>query len=295
MDKVSLIIPIYNEAEAIEEFLNSLEHFQNEHPWLEEIILIDDGSDDETPRLLHDQKRESWTLQTFSSNRGYGASLKTGIKQAEHDTVAIVDADTSYPIEQLEKLMESYSESDECRMVVGARTGTKNATPYLRRVPKFLLRSMANYLTDRNIPDLNSGFRVMHRPTVLQFFNLLPDGFSFTTTITLAFLSNNIPVRYVSINYYPRDGNSKINPLSDTINIFTLIVRMTLYFNPLKIYLPASFLLFLMAFSISGTSLYFTDKPRDVTFAVLFMTGVILLAIGMLADLIDKRVENNYQ
>ncbi len=131
----------------------------------------------------------------------------------------------------------------------------------------------------------------MRKTAVVKFLNILPDGFSFTTTITLAFFLNGHPVEYVVIPYNNRTGKSKIRPIRDTLNFLQLLIRTTLYFDPLRIYGPLAIFLFLCGCAVLIGSYLVTGTPMDVTFGVIVMTSVITLALGMLADLIDKRLK----
>jgi len=158
-----------------------------------------------------------------------------------------------------------------------------------RRPAKWMLNKLANYLTGTKIPDLNSGLRVMKKDIVMNYVHLLPDGFSFTTTITLAMLTNNYRVEFVPIEYKIRSGKSKIRPIRDTMNFIQLIIRTVLYFDPLKIFLPISAFFFISSIAVLALSYLFTPKIMDITTVILFISGVQILAIGMIADLIDKR------
>ena len=162
--------------------------------------------------------------------------------------------------------------------------------PLIRKPAKWFLKHLAKYLAGQKIPDLNSGLRVMRKEVIEKFMNILPDGFSFTTTITLAMLTNNHSVKYVDINYKYRRGNSKIRPIYDTINFVQLILRTILYFNPLKIFVPLSLFLVAAAFLVFVLSWAFFGQIMDVSFGILLMTAVTVMAIGMLAELIDKRM-----
>jgi len=130
----------------------------------------------------------------------------------------------------------------------------------------------------------------MKKEDVEHLMKILPDRFSFTTTITLAMLTNNMPVCFLPINYYHRGGKSKIRPFYDTLNFLQLIIRTILYFNPLKVFIPFSGMLAVFAFLVLFLSWLFLDKAMDVTFGIIMMTAVVVVAIGMLADLIDKRL-----
>ncbi len=175
-------------------------------------------------------------------------------------------------------------------MIVGARTGDVVKIPLLRKFPKWVLNKLANYLTGVKIPDINSGLRIMKKEDVEHLMKILPDGFSFTTTITLAMLTNNMPVCFLPINYYHRGGKSKIRPFYDTLNFLQLIIRTILYFNPLKVFIPFSGMLVACAFLVLLLSWLFLERAMDVTFGIIMMTAVVVMAIGMLADLIDRRL-----
>jgi len=227
---------------------------------------------------------------THEANRGYGASLKTGIRSARYDNVFIVDSDGTYPLKRLREMMGMLLDN-RCDMVVGARVGKGAKIPAIRRPAKWLIQSLARYLTGEKIPDLNSGFRGVKKDILQRFFNILPDGFSFTTTITLAMLTNGYKVEYIPIDYNKRVGRSKISPIRDTINFVQLICRTVLYFNPLKIFLPLSLFLFMSGVAVLVLSYLFTERVMDVTTVVIIMAAFQVLAIGLIADLIDKRMK----
>jgi hypothetical protein len=161
--------------------------------------------------------------------------------------------------------------------------------PLVRRPAKWVLTELANYLASARIPDLNSGLRVMRKSALMRFMKILPQGFSFTTTITLAMLSNDYRVRFEPIDYHPRTGKSKIRPISDTLNFLTIIVRTIMYFNPLKIFIPISVSLFLLGVAVLIYSAFVLDRVMDVTVIVLISLSIQVAVIGLLADLIDKR------
>ena len=203
MKNISVIIPAYNEEAVIGKVLADLEAVLAKTDLVFEIIVVNDGSTDRTGEIVRETKV---TLLENSVNRGYGASLKLGISQAQYEYILIMDADGTYPEEAVPVLL---GKTDRYDMVVGARTGPEVAIPLHRKFPKWILRKMADYLVGMKIPDLNSGLRVFKRSVVMKFFNILPNGFSFTTTITVALLSNNYPVKYISINYHKRKGRSE--------------------------------------------------------------------------------------
>ena len=285
---VSLIIPVYNEVQAVRSVLEKLIGMTERLECPFELIVVNDGSTDGTLEIL-ESFGDSIKVFHHSRNRGYGAALKTGISHSSYPVIAITDADGTYPGEQIIDLIDEYNDK-KLDMAVGARVGRNIKIPLVRKPAKWFISRLANYLTGTKIPDLNSGLRVMKKEIVQEFLYLLPDGFSFTTTITLAMLTRGYNVEYIKIDYDHRIGKSKIRPVKDTMNFIQLILRTTLYFNPLRIFIPFSFFLVLFAFIFLFGSWMLFGKPMDVTFGVILMTAAIVLAIGMLADLIDKKI-----
>jgi len=284
----SLIIPVYNEErEALVNTVSQLLQI----PWPEngEMIVVDDGSDEKVEDLgMLGMDRVK--VIRHKQNRGYGAALKTGLSNARNECIVITDADGTYPNERIPELVAMF-EKGNFDMVVGACVGKNAKIPLIRRPAKWFISKLANYLTKTKIPDKNSGLRVMKKEVVEKYLNILPDGFSFTSTITLAMLTNGYRVEYVPIDYFERKGKSKIRPIHDTLNFIQLIIRTALYFDPLKIFVPLSLVLALFAFLVLIGSWIFTEKVMDVTFGVILTTSVLVMVIGMLADLIDKRLK----
>lgn len=229
---VSVVVPLYNEEDAVKEFLRELFVFLREHVALYEVIAIDDGSTDATRERLLSICEPSLIPIEHASNRGYGAALKTGIAQARYPWVVIIDGDGSYPVSALASLLEKAGAAD---MVVGRRICKDAGETALRGSVKALLRMLASHLCRFPIPDLNSGLRLMRKDIVQHFLYLLPDGFSFTTTITLAMLLNNFRVTYVPVSYLKRVGYSKFRPVQDTYISIRLILRTVQRFHPKRI------------------------------------------------------------
>lgn len=287
---LSIIVPVYNERKVIEKTVLQLAQIKKDIDFDMEIILIDDGSNDGTEDILNKLTQEDFQVINHPRNLGYGAALKTGIRAAKYAYIAITDADKTYPNERIPEFFHEVLEKD-LDMLVGARTGDNVKISLIRKPAKWILNKIANYLADVKIPDINSGFRVMKKEVVELFLNMLPGGFSFTMTITLAMEINGYSVKYEPIDYFGREGKSKIKPIEDTLNFIQLIIRTVLCFNPLRIFIPLSLFLVLFAFLVLFGSWQLFGKPMDVTFGVILMTGIFTLTIGMLADLIDKRIK----
>ncbi len=281
--KASVIIPAYNEEEGILEVLKGAQEALETWAGEFEIIVVDDGSTDQTAQKARER---GVRLVRHQENLGYGAAIKSGISQANFENIVIIDADGTYSPSDIPRLLNSIKEYD---MLVGARMGKVVKVSIFRRPAKWLFCKLASYLAAKKIPDLNSGLRVFKKSAALEFFHILPDGFSFTATITLAVLASGGRVKYEPINYESRVGKSKIRPLRDTLNFFSLLVRTAMYFNPLKVFLPVGLALLLLGV---GLAIYqIAIPPRNVTDVaiLMFFTGLHFLALGLLADLILRR------
>jgi glycosyltransferase involved in cell wall biosynthesis len=225
----TIIIPAYNEEEEISLVINGLKSMDEKC----EIIVVDDGSTDNTFRLASEAGAR---VVHHPYNKGYGAALKTGIRNANTDVVLLMDADGQHKPDDACKLLQYMNEYD---MVVGSRTNNSHVS-LLRKPGKKFLSIIANYLSGTKIPDLNSGFRAIKKSMAMDFMHILPNGFSFTTTITLASLTSGYSVKYVPIEAPKRVGTSKIKPFQDGFLFVMLIIRTIALFNPLKVVLPVS-------------------------------------------------------
>jgi glycosyltransferase involved in cell wall biosynthesis len=279
VEGVSVIIPAFNEEQGIAYVLPCLLETLSTAGYPFEVIVIDDGSGDCTAEIA-----VGLGVQVIShrSNKGYGASLKTGIRAAAYDLIVMMDSDGQHDPADVLRLVEMAAEHD---MVVGARIRGSHS-PALRRPGKWLLKMVANYLAGVKIPDLNSGFRIFSRDLALRFMHILPNGFSFTTTLTLACLKENYRIGWMPIMVTPRSGKSTVKPIQDGYNTFILILRTIVLFDPLKVFLPPSILLglFGVLFSIYGI-IRFKSLPE--TGVLVITTAIILFFLGILADSIS--------
>ncbi len=280
--RVSVVVPAYNEAEAVVACMEQLKTMLAEADLPGEIVVVDDGSTDGTGEKL--RQVEGIRVVRHEQNRGYGAALKSGIRAAEGEIIVITDADGTYPIDRIPDLVAAMDEAD---MAVGARTGESVRIPAIRRPAKWFITALASYLSEARIPDLNSGLRAFRRHDCMRLFGILPEGFSFTATITLAMLNSGMRVAFIPIDYHQRTGRSKIRPIRDTWNFIMLIVRTIALFNPLKVFLPAATLCIVAGVALG---IYSATVKHDVgeTELLLIVTGLILGAIGMLADIVTR-------
>lgn len=292
VEATTIVIPAYNEEQAIGAVLEQLLAVIDRAGVPCEIIVIDDGSQDTTADVAG--RYQGVTVLRQRDNRGYGAALKTGIRHARYDLICITDADGTYPNECVPALVARLT-GGGYDMVVGARVGEQVSIPLIRRPAKWVIGRLGNFVAGESIPDLNSGLRVFRREVALRLLHMLPDQFSFTTTITLAMLINGYLVDYVPIDYYARVGRSKIRPIPDTLNFMQLALRIALYFAPLKIFLPISLLLLLLAMAWALFSKLVLGQLADVSTLVIAMTGFQVAVIGMLAELVNGRLPNCYR
>jgi len=272
---VSVVIPAYNEGAHVADGIHALRNVLERTEWEYEIILVDDGSADDTASAA---AATGVRVIRHPRNRGYGAALKRGIATTRFDWILITDADGTYPADAVPSLLERANEND---MVVGARTGEQVAIPLERRPAKWFLRKLASYLAGRNLPDLNSGLRLMRRDLVTRYMHLLPSGFSFTTTITLAAACNDHLIEYVPINYLARLGQSKIRP-RHAYDFMLLILRTIVFFNPLKVFIPLGVFLFLAGMAKFVYDVFIGNLSETAIFFLL--AALIIWCVGLLAD-----------
>ena len=269
---VTIIIPAYNEEEGIGNVITQLKKVSENY----EILVVDDSSTDNTYKLASDTGVK---VLRHPYNKGYGAALKTGIRNAEADVVLFMDADMQHKPSDIQKLIQHIGEYD---MVVGART-KKSKISLLRRPGKKILSITANYLAGMKIPDLNSGFRALKKSVAVEFLHILPNTFSFSTTITLACIKSGYSVKYVPIEAPERVGTSKIKPFRDGFNFIMLIIRTIVLFDPLKVFLPVSAVLFVVGFLelIREIIVYFDIWTAPV---LLILSAILIFFFGLLAD-----------
>ena len=281
-EAVTVLIPAYNEEKGVGNVVHQVHRSLTKARIPHEILVVDDGSKDGTAAKA---RQAGALVVSMGENRGYGASLKAGMRQARYNLIAMLDADGTYPPEELPALIRLVETAD---MAVGARIKPNAAIPFLRRFPKWLLGKWANYLADRKIPDLNSGLRVFRKNIAARYEGLFPNGFSFTTTITLALECHGYIVKYHPVSYAIRIGSSKIRPIQDTVNFFSLVLRVVMYFKPLKIFIPLSGIMLLGGVA-SGVLVHQEGQPLNGTTLFLLVAGLQIAALGLLADLLVKR------
>jgi glycosyltransferase involved in cell wall biosynthesis len=272
----TVVIPAYNERTGIASTVEEIDRELRSAGQRFEILVVDDGSTDGTSEAVAGLPCR---LLRSKTNCGYGAALKKGIAAAHTDLIAIADADGTYPAAHLATLVSRVADTD---MVVGARTGGDVHIPNARRPAKWLITKLASYLCGKSIPDLNSGLRVFRRRDFARFARIIPDGFSFTTTISLSFLCNGLSVDYVPIDYRRRIGKSKVRP-HHLYDFIIVILRVIVLFNPLKVFVPVAGFLFAIGIVKFLIDL-FTVSNLSETAVLCILGSVIIGSVGLLAD-----------
>jgi glycosyltransferase involved in cell wall biosynthesis len=283
--EVSVVLPCYNERDHVELEVKRIRAALEAAGMTYELLCVDDGSSDGTRELL--QSIGGIRTILLPRNQGVGTARRIGTQQARGQVVVWTDADMTYPNELIPELVAQLDDTYD--QVVGARR-TEAGTYKLARVPaKWAIRKLACWLTNTDIPDLNSGLRAFKRSVAQPYLRLLPAGFSCVTTITLAFLSNGHPVKYVPIDYFKRAGRSKFHPFSDAYNYIIQVLRMVMYFNPLRVLMPVG--LSLLAATMAKLAFDLTVHNLRVTGSTVLvgLAAFNIMAIALLADLVVRR------
>ncbi|CAN5247038.1 N/A [soil metagenome] len=279
---ISIVLPCYNEEKAVAKVVGQVRHVMTGTGRPFEILVIDDASTDRTAEIV--ARMPDVRIITHAINQGSGASRRTGTINARGEIIVMLDADGTYEARTIPKMLDLFPEYDQ---VNGARTSEKGTLKFIRMPTKWILRQLAIYISGHHIPDLNTGLKAYKRDVMLKYLWVLPDGFSCVTSMTLAFLTNGHPVKYVSTPYYKRIGKSKFHPVHDTAKYLTTILRVMTFFRPLRVYLPVALLMigggilksFFDFFLLAKHSLQESD-------IILICVGVLLGGVGLLAELI---------
>jgi len=288
--KATIVLPCYNEQDHVLQELERITAAMEASGYSYELLVIDDASTDNTLAVLREAQPQfpRMKLLPFHRNGGSGTARRIGTERAGGEIVVWTDADMTYPNERIPELIQLLEDDPTVDQVVGART-TEAGTYKLLRVPaKWTIRKIAQSLTGTKIPDLNSGLRAFRRAVSLPYLRLLPPGFSCVTTLTLSFLSNQHDVMYVPIDYYKRAGRSKFNFVSDAYRYILQVLRMVMYFNPLKLLMPVA--LWLVGLGVLKVIFDLVVHPvrLAINTLLLLVSGLIIAAMALLADLIVR-------
>ncbi len=288
---VTVVLPCYNEGEHVLQEIDRITTAMNASEFSYELLCIDDASTDDTLEVLREAatRYANLRLMPFRRNGGSGTARRIGTQQAYGEIVVWTDADMTYENDRIPELVRILREDASYDQVVGART-TEEGTHKWARVPaKWFIRKVAERLTNQRIPDLNSGLRAFRRTVALPYLRLLPAGFSCVTTLTIAFLSNQHDIRYVQTSYAKRAGTSKFHFVRDAYRYILQVLRMVMYFDPLKVLMPPALWLVVIGFVkavvdvVRYKSLYF---PANTI--LLIVSGIMIGSLALLSDLVVR-------
>jgi len=270
--EITVVIPAYNEEASVGNVVRGIRESYPDY----EVLVVDDGSSDDTAKAA---EAAGAKVLSHPYNKGYGAAVKTGLRNATGEAVVLVDADGQHEPKDIERLCGELERYD---MVIGARQ-KGSAVSLIREPGKKVLFALARYLARRKIPDLNSGFRAVRRDAALGFIHFLPNGFSPSTTLTLAFMEAGLSVGYIPIKTSARVGKSTVGP-GDALGTLILILRTIMLFSPLRIFVPLAGALGVVtvAFAVHDLMQY----PRGISDScILFgVSALLILLFGLLAD-----------
>ena len=271
--KLSIILPANNEAEVVGSECTGLRQAFPEA----EIMVVNDNSADETAAVA---EAAGARVVSHHYNMGNGAAIKTGARHAKGETLVFMDADGQHDAEDVAHLLEKIESGYE--LVIGARAADTQASSG-RWLGNNLLNKLASLLTGHKIPDLTSGFRAARAESFRQFLYLLPNGFSYPTTTTMAYMRSGYPVAFVPIRAGQRKGKSKISFIKDGVRFLVIIMKMTALFSPMRVFFPASLLFFLLGL---GRYIYYYWQTGGFSnmAGLLFTTSVLIFLIGLISE-----------
>lgn len=272
-NKFTIVIPAKNEGENL---ANLLPEIREIYPDIK-LIVVDDGSTDDTAPVAHAYDA---TVVSHPYSMGNGAAIKSGARACDTEIIVFMDADGQHAPNDIARLLEMYEEGH--MMVVGARNANTHAS-IMRRAANFIYNKIASIITGHVILDLTSGFRVVDRNAFTQYLYMLPNGFSYPTTSTMAFFRSGLSVAYVPINAKKREGKSHINPLKDGLRFLIIILKIGSLYSPLKFFTPPSIIIFLMGISNYAYT-YFTKNTFTNMSALLMLAAIIIFMFGLLAE-----------
>jgi glycosyltransferase involved in cell wall biosynthesis len=287
---VTIVLPCYNEEGHVIAEIERITAAMEASGYSYELMCVDDASTDGTLAKLYEAAPRFPKMEVvhFHRNSGSGTVRRIGTQRARGEIVVWTDADMTYPNERIPELVQILEKDSTIDQVVGARTSEQGTYKLLRVPAKWFIRKFAERLTGAKIPDLNSGLRAFRREVSLPYLRLLPAGFSCVTTITVSFLANNHEMYFLPIDYYKRAGKSKFKFGKDAYRYILQVLRMTMYFNPLKVLMPLALALLGIGIvkAIYDVSANHFKIATDTV--LVFVTGLLIASLALLADLIVR-------
>ena len=275
--EISIVIPAKNEGDSLDQLLKDIKNTVPDA----EIIVVNDGSTDNTGKIC---KKNNVIVLNHIHSLGNGASIKHGARHATKDVILFMDADGQHRPEDIPKLIKKLKSGYD--MVVGARISSTQAS-LTRKLGNFLYNKLASFMTGQKIEDLTSGFRIVKRKKFLQFLYLLPNGFSYPTTSTMAFFRSGYSVGYVTIKAEQRTGKSHINILKDGLKFFTIILKIGALFSPMRLFLPLSFFLFIIGVTYYAYTFLTIHRFTNMS-ALLFISSLFMFMMGIISEQISS-------
>ena len=287
---VTIVLPCYNEEGHVIAEIERISAAMEASGYSYELMCVNDASTDDTLARLYEAapRFPKMEVVNFHRNSGSGTVRRIGTQRARGEIVVWTDADMTYPNERIPELVQILEKDITIDQVVGARTSEQGTYKMLRVPAKWFIRKFAEQLTGARIPDLNSGLRAFRREVSLPYLRLLPAGFSCVTTITVSFLANNHELYFVPIDYYKRAGKSKFKFVKDAYRYILQVLRMTMYFNPLKVLMPLALTLCGIGFIKAIFDVVDNHFKIATDTVLVFVTGLIIASMALLADLIVK-------
>lgn len=284
---VSVVLPIYNEKGHLRAEIDRIREALQSSSYSFEIIVVDDGSNDGSEKEL--EAISGITLIRHRVNQGSGAARRTGTTAARGRIVVWTDVDMTYPNNLIPELVDAMDGYDH---IVGWRQTEEGTHKILRTPAKWVIRKLASYLSETDIKDLNSGLRAFRRDVAMQYVHELPKGFSCVTTLTMSFLGNGYSLGFFPIEYFPRAGRSKFHWLKDTRRYILQVIRMTLSYNPLKVFLPLGLTLLALGFIKLGVDWAGRDFKLAANTLLVFFASLQVITVGLLADLVVRATKS---
>ncbi|MGI5269264.1 glycosyltransferase family 2 protein [Nonomuraea sp. CA-218870] len=287
---VTIVLPCYNEQDHVIDEVDRITRAMDSSGYTYELVAVDDCSTDDTLDRLKQAAPlyPHLRIRAFHRNGGSGTVRRIGTQEARGEIVVWTDADMTYPNERIPELVQMLEKDQTIDQVVGARTSEEGSHKLLRVPAKWVIRKVAEMLAGQKIPDLNSGLRAFRKSVARPYLRLLPPGFSCVTTITLSFLSNQHDIYYLPIDYAKRAGKSKFSFVSDAYRYILQVLRMIMYFNPLKVLMPPALWLVGIGFAKGVWDMIQHPFYFPANTVMIFLSGMLIGSVALLADLIVR-------
>tara|TARA_B100000029_G_scaffold491805_1_gene552403 strand:- start:4893 stop:5753 length:861 start_codon:yes stop_codon:yes gene_type:complete len=284
--KFSIIIPVYNEENAILDQINEIIKYIEIYKIQAEIIVIDDGSSDKTLSIVKNINYKNLKIYSNLNNLGYGFSIKKGVELSNYDNIIMLDGDMTYPFSEIDKLISEYEKGFD--LVIGERDNLTKHDGIMKGILRQILILIVNFISGNKVPDPNSGYRIFKKNIFMQYDFLISNSFSMSTSSLLCFVFNRSPIKFVKVNYRNRIGKTKIRLSRDIFRMLQAIFQVGLYFNTLKIYMVGFILFSLITISLFVIDYFFIYNFIIYKLIFLFFS-IQFLCFGFIAEALRFR------